>query len=571
MAPLLIPEDPRFTTESEQAVWERLRDSLRPQDTLIANLRFTDSHKDHEADLVVVLPDVGIVVVEVKGTGVRVEDGRWSMMRDDVRRSIDPVGQVRDARYAIQQYVESDRRWADSSRGKVRFAHALVTPFVGLGLDFDLPDCPRWMIHDREDMPELARRLADIPLGFETHRRVPTEDDCEVIVDILTKRGTDAVPSVVDEADERQHRADRLTQEQSQILRVTRLLRRVEIRGGAGSGKTVLALTQARQLAAGRKDRDPERVALLCYSIGLATYFKRETDTWPHRQRPKFVGTFEDLANLWGLPSGSRDDPDYWEETLPVLMAERAAELPPGERYDSFVVDEAQDFAESWWRPLLTALTDETDGGLFIYSDENQRLFNRFGRPPVPLVPLVLDHNLRNTKQIAEVFKPLAPLRMRLEGGDGPDVTFVRTTPEDAVAAADDQVDLLIDEGWQPGHIALLTTGHRHPVQVERQVELGQAGYWRTFWEDDDVFFGHVLGAKVMERRVVVLAINEDGTRERFRERLYVGLSRATDRLVVVGDPDVISRAAQEVSSILNSAAGTVAAAMHTGAGEQGL
>lgn len=33
---------------------------------------------------------------------------------------------------------------------------------------------------------------------------------------------------------------------------------------------------------------------------------------------------------------------------------------------------------------------------------------------------------------------------------------------------------------------------------------------------------------------------NEDGTRDPSRERLYVGLSRATDRLVVFADPDVI-------------------------------
>ena len=119
------------------------------------------------------------------------------------------MGQARDTRYAIRQYVESDRRWADSSRSKVRFAHAVVTPFVGLGLDFDLPDCPRWMIHDRDDLDDLAARLADIPLGFETHCRVPTEDDCEVIVDILTARGTSAVPTVADEADERGYSFDR--------------------------------------------------------------------------------------------------------------------------------------------------------------------------------------------------------------------------------------------------------------------------------------------------------------------------------------------------------------------------
>ena len=66
----LIPEQPQFTTTSEQEVWRRLRDGLGPDDVLIANLRLTDETKDHEADLVVLMPDLGIVVIEVKG-------GKW--------------------------------------------------------------------------------------------------------------------------------------------------------------------------------------------------------------------------------------------------------------------------------------------------------------------------------------------------------------------------------------------------------------------------------------------------------------------------------------------------------------
>ncbi|RMB61710.1 NERD domain-containing protein [Tessaracoccus antarcticus] len=547
MPPQLIPADPRFTTESERAVWSMLRESLRPQDTLMANVRLTDDRKDHEADLIVVMPGVAVVVVEVKGTGIGLEDGKWTMPRDGHRMLVDPVAQARDARYALRTFIESDHRWADSSRGRIRFTHAVVTPFSHLGTTSDLPDCPRWMLHDKNDLHELAARLADVPVGFETHRRPPTVEDCEVFVDIMSGRGIRAAPSVVDDSDERQSRADRLTQEQGLILEVTRLLRRVEIRGGAGSGKTVLALTQAKQLTSGRGDRKPERVALLCYSMGLANYFRREVATWNRKQRPAYVGTFEALANQWGIASGSRDDHDFWEVRLPRQMAEKAAGLPPGQRFDSFVVDEAQDFAESWWLPLIAALRDEQEGGLFLYSDENQRLFHRFGRPSVPLVPLVLDHNLRNTRQIAEVFRPLAPLRMRLEGGDGPEVLHVPAAPEEAVDVADDQVEALLDEGWLPEHIALLTTGRRHPEQVARQDLEGQDGYWDTYWDDELVFYGHVLGFKGLERRAVVLCVNEDGTRERFRERIYVGLSRATDRLIVVGDLNAIGHAGDEV------------------------
>ena len=55
------------------------------------------------------------------------------------------------------------------------------------------------------------------------------------------------------------------------------------------------------------------------------------------------------------------------------------------------------------------------------------------------------------------------------------------------------------------------------------------------------MFYGHVLGFKGLERRAVVLVVNARGARDRSRERLYVGLSRARDQLIVCGDPDFIA------------------------------
>ena len=71
------------------------------------------------------------------------------------------------------------------------------------------------------------------------------------------------------------------------------------------------------------------------------------------------------------------------------------------------------------------------------------------------------------------------------------------------------------------------------------------------FWDEELVFYGHVLGFKGLERRAVVLCVNEDGARDRFRERMYVGLSRATDRLVVVGSLDAIAQAGEAVARSL--------------------
>jgi hypothetical protein len=541
--PRLIPESPTFQTTSEELVWQRLRDMLGPDDVLLANLRLTDAEKDVEADLVVLMPDVGILVLEVKGGSVHVEpdatDGHsWWIKRQGVHKHIKPVDQVRTAKHALKRYVEQHPDGGLARR--VGWGHGLVVPYSSFAADFTVPELPRWALHDKDDLAMLAERVRENAWGMLHGQRPPTHDDVEAITDILS--GRFAAPYDVNaESDDRAAEFDRLTMEQATILRVTRLLPRVEVRGGAGSGKTVLALQQAKELTRGSHDRKAQRVALLCYSIGLAEHLKRQVATWDRRHRPAFVGTFHAFGKQWGAAEGDRSDSEFWEERLPAEMAELATALPDGKKYDAVIVDEAQDFADSWWTPVLRSLRDEEEGGLFVYSDENQRIFARFGRPPVALVPLVLDHNLRNTKQIHESFGPLAPSRMYSRGGDGPGVRFVKSSLTDAIGAADDEVDRLLDEGWEPRNIALLTTGHRHPIQVERTAFHDQEGYWGTYW-DDDVFYGHVLGCKGLERRAVVLCLNEDGARDRARERLYVGMSRATDVLVVVGDPETVRR-----------------------------
>lgn len=540
----LVPESPEFVTESEREVWDLLRRKGNPEWTLLSNVNLTGRDRDYEADLVVLMPDVGVVVLEVKGGNVWIDSatGHWKQGSGPQARTINPVEQAKTVKHAIWQYVKDDRRWG--SRSRVRFGHSVVFPRQHLDADFSTADCPRAIAHGRGDLADLAGRLWDIAAQQESGFRVPTLDDCDLIVEILAGRSLPQRDLLAD-AEERERLADRLTLEQATLLKVTRLLHRTEVRGGAGSGKTVLALTQAKELTHGRGEQKAKRVALLCYSIGLATWFKRALAGVDRKSHPAFVGTFEEFAGFLGVETfGSRDDADFWEQGLPEQMADLVTDLPHGKKFDAFIVDESQDFADLWWTPIMRALRDEERGGLHLYSDENQRVFARFGRPPVPLVPLLLDHNLRNTKQIAETFSSLTPTRMIARGGDGPEVDMVRlpdgVEPTDVIEAADDAVDRLLDEGWRPEDVMLLTTGSRHPEQVSQQEMLGQGGYWESFYDADQVFYGHVLGCKGLERRAVVLAVNDKAMHHRAKERLYVGLSRATDKLVVVGVPDLI-------------------------------
>ena len=405
-----------------------------------------------------------------------------------------------------------------------------------------MPELPRWALHDESDQECLAERVREGTRRMAQGKQPPSHDDVELIVEILAGRRHTSY-DVNAEAAERAAEADRLTQEQATILQVTRLLRRVEVRGGAGSGKTVLALQQAKELSRGSvATATPSGSPCICYSIGLAEYLKRVVAQWPRNHRPAFVGTYEEFGRQWGAPTGDRQDSQFWEETLPAEMARLAAELPDGKRYDSVVVDEAQDFAETWWDAVLRRAARRGERrclSLLRREPADLRAVRSTAGPARPLGarPLSAQHPSDPRR-----FGPLAPSRMYARGGDGPEVRFVPTTTEEALDAADDEVVPCSTMGWDPANIALLTTGHRHPEQQAQTERHGQVGYWRSFWDGDDVFYGHVLGSKGLERAAVVLCINEAGDRDRARERLYVGMSRATDVLVVVGDPDVVRR-----------------------------
>ena len=533
-----LPENPILANETERKVLALLQEQLGENDLIVASQRVTDHQKDHEIDFVVAIRDAGIVCLEVKGGEVSHSGHEWQQRsRSGHVKTIDPVQQVRQARYALRDFIESDPRW---TQARPRWNHVLVFPNSEFSPDFGLPECPRWMVIDRNELGQLGARLREVALTQKTNQPLLTATAVEQLQTALGGRGLPQ-RDVVARALENEDAADILTQQQAVILSAIQLLPRVEIRGGAGSGKTFMAVEQARRLA----DRG-QRVALICYSHGLASYLRRLTGGWSRRQQPGYVGEFHSLGIQWGAPQGpdenerTTETSQFWEHDLPAAMKQLAADLPDGQRFDSIVIDEAQDFADSWWDPVLAALRDPESGGLYVFIDEGQRVFDRQGTPGVPLVPLILDQNIRNTRQIANAFQPLVDHPMRFLGGEGPEVRFVPCPTDDALDFGDDQIEVLLEEGWRPEDLALLTTGSRHPEQIARQ-KAGNQAYWDSFWDAEQVFYGHVLGFKGLERRAIVLVVNEKGAFERSRERLYVGLSRARDQLVVCGDPKIIA------------------------------
>jgi superfamily I DNA/RNA helicase len=147
-----------------------------------------------------------------------------------------------------------------------------------------------------------------------------------------------------------------------------------------------------------------------------------------------------------------------------------------------------------------------------------------------------LNKNIRNSKQIAELAAPFAEDSLIARGPNSYPIEFIEADEQDVLQAADDVVaDLTDRENWQPGEIALLTTKNRHPVHVEFTKKDREA-YWEDFWSNENVFYGTVGGFKGLERPVVVLAVDGFHNAEDFNDFMYVGLTRARDKLVIVGD-----------------------------------
>jgi hypothetical protein len=399
-----IPSDPRFANSAERQVYRCLVDQFLGDDLIVVGQRVTDHSKDHEIDFVVAIEGAGIVCLEVKAGEITHDGTGWWQGTGAGRHSIDPAAQVLGACCALRRFVESDPRW---TQGRVRWTHMVMFPHSSFAADFAVPQCPRWKVVDRDQLRDFYPLLRDALVRRDTNEAFIGTKGIEELRLALGGRGLPQ-QDVVARALANEESADLLSEQQVMILQATALLPRVEVRGGAGSGKTFLALEKTRRLG-----REGGRVAVICYSHGLASYLRRVTAGWSRREQPAYVGEFHELGKQWGAPAGpdegmrTDDTVRFWEHELPAAMADLAEKLPPERRFDAIVVDEAQDFADDWWTPLLACLRDPENGGIFVISYEGQRVFDRQGSPPVPLVPLILDANIRNTRQIAEAFTPL--------------------------------------------------------------------------------------------------------------------------------------------------------------------
>jgi hypothetical protein len=137
----------------------------------------------------------------------------------------------------------------------------------------------------------------------------------------------------------------------------------------------------------------------------------------------------------------------------------------------------------------------------------------------------------------ATVAKPAPPAASTKP--DGPQLQLIPASPEGALDAADEAVDLLLDSGRAPGDILVLTTKEQHPWAAH-ELSFGEASYWAQQDAGDDVFYAAATARRVTARPVVIVAVN-GGADGAVARALPEAMRRAGTLLIVCGDPERIN------------------------------
>ena len=524
----MIPESLTPDTEStaERRVFERLRDETSEDIVAFHSVAWLVPSRGRprqgEADFVVAHPEHGVLALEVKGGAIRfdAEQGKWfSSGRQGEVKIKDPVRQAANASHRLRDLVARSARGAEEG---IAFGSALCFPDTRVDAHSLRADLPREIVIDHRELGKLGPKIEAIfRYWHDADRDRPlAADGVERLERLLAKSFVLRAPLAY-ELEEKERELLRLTEEQYRVLDMLARQPRASIAGCAGSGKTFLAAEKARRLAA-----QGFRVLVVCFNRFLAEHLRRGLEDVDEID----VFSYDALALSIVREAGvdfpheppTDDQGRYWHE----LREQFANSVDvAGGRYGALVADEGQDINEDWWLPLQLLLEDPEKSPLYVFFDDNQRIFAVSKNLPVEGEPLILPVNCRNTQAINKLVTAFYEGgTLEAIGPEGPPVdTHFYATDKELMEQLDESVRAWIGEAEvKPHQIALLTAKSAGRSALWSVDTLGGVRLTDDPWEPGRILRSSIHRFKGLERLVV--AVTElDGARS---DLFYVGFSR---------------------------------------------
>lgn len=524
--PVHPAEAPRpAKSQAERRVWEALRKLLPNGWTAWHSLKIrTKGGHLGEGDFVLAHPERGLLVLEVKGGHLEVRDGRWSS--NGIPLEAAPLDQARDYQRKLLA------RLAELGCQPPAFGAAVAFP------DTDLDEQPgqddlRGVVLGRSHLAWLAEALPPV-VARALPAPGPGVGDWMKALHRLW--GETWVPrlSLGSRVEETNARRLALDDVQLGALELLSNQERALVHGGAGSGKTLLAVEAARRHAAAGRS-----VLLLC-----------STEPLRHWLLARLAGTGIDVETVSGLAQriaeradGPSPRPGAGAQEGWSGLFQRASDLAEP-RWDALVIDEAQDFPFEAW-----AFVDGLARGrrLWAFLDPVQRYWPERS-PPAELFgpPFVLGAGRRSPAGIAA-------LAHRYAGGAGDEAALRRAAsagelalvpcpdPRQTPAVVGRVVDQLRGEGVPFGDIGVVSLrGQTREDAVHHAPRLGQHAFVLADAPgmESQLVADSFMRWKGLERPVIVVADVDPG-QERFGTRMHIALTRALTAVRIVAPPPV--------------------------------
>lgn len=556
MASMFPPEPgPSTVSNAEKRLFDFIRDDLADDWIALHSLGMANHPRKHrsEIDFVLIGPP-GVYCIEVKGGRVMRRDGAWHFINRHDETSAKregPFEQVGSAAHALREYL---------LRQFPEWMHETV---VGWGVAFpDIefrisgPDMEPRIVYDARDgdrrFSVYMRRLADYwHEKLESSKGKPigtlTSLQTRQILEVL--RGDfDLRPSLKTRIKLAKDELIRLTEEQYRVLEGLVANKRMLIRGSAGTGKTVLAIEEARRLA-----RAGKTVFFCCYNRQLASSLRIALADEPAINVSSLHGFMKQVVDEAGigdrLPPAS--DSDLFALFYPELAVEALLEAERLGEFDALVIDEGQDLLLMTYLEVFEALLKGgmKDGLWRVFLDHTQDIFS--GTAPQALqatlshspAQFTLGVNCRNTKPIA--------VMTRMVSGAGSTETLKVEGPEieehwcrDAshqLRAVGKCLNRLLSEGISPSDIVILSR-YRIENSVLREgipdtsISIGLFDFPARNDRSAAVRFATVQSFKGLESDVVLFVDIDNLTSREALGSFYVGSSRAGAYLALFMD-----------------------------------
>ena len=508
-----------------------------------------------EADFVVLAPNLGIFVLEIKGGLVERKDGVWYFTGKNGTSEGKKRGPFEQGEEGIQSIMKTikDKFGSSSPNGKLHFGYGCVFP--DMVFDYTSPEFDQNIIFDQRNGTKIGDFIIQLSRFWQKKyeekygpfpkSRLPEKKQILEIRDFLRPNFEDLAPlkRIFDDVD---RQIERLTEEQYDVLDGLADNKRALVLGSAGTGKTLLAIQSViKQIERGNK-----RIGFFCFNKYLGEYLKERIEPILPKNG-SFVGTMHSylcsflarkgLININNLSS----DFEFFAHTLPNMFVENYNSDFNFECFDLIIVDEAQDLVSDEYLLVFDCiLRDEFNKGqwLFFADFENQDINSkihyteeeareRIGNPALYRLSI----NCRNTRQICNEIKNVANVTYKtiITQIDGSPVDYVEYTDEsDGASKFDALLENLKGSKIKAENIIVLS-----PKKKENSfVKLSKYKLvdYPNSKGDKGIAYSTIQSFKGLESRIVILVDIETYAAEKL---LYVGFSRAKAGLYVFETP----------------------------------